>query len=140
MTFPSIFPVSKRKTLSLLTLLIFLQPVIIVCFIFLYYLRPSLSWGKFAEQYNSSPKVWQEPVTSVQQPLLVHENYESHTFNCSYYGTQHGLFHPTVEHARFIITGGAGCIGSHLVKRLRQHYKARQIKVLDNVGEVVCII
>ena len=53
--------------------------------------------------------------------------------SCPFYGEKHGLFHPNTSHPRFIVTGGAGFIGSHLVKRLRQQYGANQIKVLDNL-------
>ncbi|CAF1289270.1 unnamed protein product [Adineta steineri] len=77
----------------------------------------------------------QDIVKGVQHSAPVQEKFGNYTNTCPYYGLQHGLFHPTVEHPRFIITGGAGFIGSHLVKHLRkQQYKATQIKVLDNLG------
>lgn len=52
---------------------------------------------------------------------------------CPFHGLQDGLFHPSVARPRFIATGGAGFIGSHLVKKLRETYPAEQIKVVDNL-------
>ena len=50
------------------------------------------------------------------------------------YDDSNGLFHPGTSHPRFIVTGGAGFIGSHLVKALRTAgVHASQIKVLDNL-------
>ncbi|CAF1345374.1 unnamed protein product [Adineta steineri] len=87
--------------------------------------------GNYDEKFIN---IRQDIVKGVQHSALVQEKFGNYTNTCLYYGSQHGLFHPTVEHPRFIITGGAGFIGSHLVKHLRkQQYKARQIKVLDNL-------
>lgn len=53
---------------------------------------------------------------------------------CHFYDDTNGLFHPDTPHPRFIITGGAGFIGSHLVKALRSAgNSASQIKVVDNL-------
>ena len=54
--------------------------------------------------------------------------------DCPHYGSRHGLFHPDTPHPRYIITGGAGFIGSHLVKALRaEGVHASQLKVVDNL-------
>jgi nucleoside-diphosphate-sugar epimerase len=134
MAFHSILLMSKSKKLSLLILLVLFLPVIIVLFIFSYDFKSPIYSQKFWKQYENSTNIWQETVPSAQHPMFAHEDSESNAYSCPYYGPQHGLFHPTVEHPRFIITGGAGFIGSHLVKRLRQqYYRAGQIKVLDNL-------
>lgn len=53
---------------------------------------------------------------------------------CPYYGTRNGLFHPDTPHPRYLITGGAGFIGSHLVKALRDSgIPSSQVKVVDNL-------
>jgi len=53
---------------------------------------------------------------------------------CRYYDDSYGLFAAETPHPRYIITGGAGFIGSHLVKALlRETGSASQIKVLDNL-------
>ena len=54
--------------------------------------------------------------------------------HCPFYDDKNGLFPPDAPRPRFIVTGGAGFIGSHLVKSLRNAgiYNS-QIKVLDNL-------
>jgi nucleoside-diphosphate-sugar epimerase len=42
------------------------------------------------------------------------------------------LFDPSVPHPRYIITGGAGFVGSFLVKRLAAQSAPGQVKVIDN--------
>ncbi len=122
------------KKILIWTFLKFLLPVTAVSLIFSLYLKPSIYFEKSGEQHRISIKIRQETVSNVRDSIFAYENFENNANACLYYGPQHGLFHPTVEHPRFIITGGAGFIGSHLVKRLRQQqYKARQIKVLDNL-------
>lgn len=51
---------------------------------------------------------------------------------CPYYGPDDGFIKPDTPHPRYIVTGGAGFIGSHLVKRLAPHTGLGQIKVIDN--------
>lgn len=51
---------------------------------------------------------------------------------CTYHGTRDGLFDPSTPRPRYIVTGGAGFIGSHLVKRLVSSTGPGQVKVLDN--------
>ena len=54
--------------------------------------------------------------------------------DCPHHGPRHGLFHPDTPHPRYIITGGAGFIGSHLVKALRtEGVHVSQLKVVDNL-------
>ena len=53
--------------------------------------------------------------------------------HCPYFGAQHGLFEPDVPRPRFIVTGGAGFIGSHLVKKLAEKHGEGQVKVVDNL-------
>jgi nucleoside-diphosphate-sugar epimerase len=125
-----IFSILLSKKLSIWTFLIVL---LLATIIFLYYLKPSINLQKFIEQYKNSAKIRHNIVNNIQDPVYLEENFINNSKDCPYYGPQHGLFHPTVEHPRFIITGGAGFIGSHLVKRLRQQYKTRQIKILDNL-------
>jgi GDP-D-mannose 3',5'-epimerase len=120
------FPVRKFLTFLLL--------IITIVFIFLFYSKPSVYFQKFKGKNRNSIHIPQKLVNNAQHPTVVYQTLENNADACPYYGPEHGLFHPTVEHPRFIITGGAGFIGSHLVKRLRQQqYKARQIKVLDNL-------
>lgn len=53
---------------------------------------------------------------------------------CRYHDDENGLFVPGTARPRYIITGGAGFIGSHLVKALRDTgVPALQIKVIDNL-------
>ncbi len=52
---------------------------------------------------------------------------------CPYHDDVNGLFHPNVPHPRFIVTGGAGFIGSHLVKALSKIVGPHQVKVMDNL-------
>lgn len=53
---------------------------------------------------------------------------------CPYFDDRNGLFLPGTPHPRFLITGGAGFIGSHLVKSMRNAgVQGSQIKVLDNL-------
>jgi nucleoside-diphosphate-sugar epimerase len=59
---------------------------------------------------------------------------QSRQARCRYYDDRNGLFSPDTVRPRFLITGGAGFIGSHLVKALRNAgVYASQIKVLDNL-------
>lgn len=51
---------------------------------------------------------------------------------CVFYGASDGLFVPSTPRPRYIVTGGAGFIGSHLVKRLAAQSGAGQVKVIDN--------
>jgi nucleoside-diphosphate-sugar epimerase len=51
---------------------------------------------------------------------------------CPWHGPEHGLFAPSTPHPRYIVTGGAGFIGSHLVKRLAAEVGPGQVKVVDN--------
>jgi UDP-glucose 4-epimerase len=51
---------------------------------------------------------------------------------CPYYGLEHGLFEPSTPHPRYIVTGGAGFIGSHLVRRLAAELGPGQVKVVDS--------
>jgi nucleoside-diphosphate-sugar epimerase len=54
--------------------------------------------------------------------------------SCFYFDDKNGLFHPLTPTPRFIVTGGAGFIGSYLVKSLRmQGITSDQIKVIDNL-------
>lgn len=54
---------------------------------------------------------------------------------CQYHDDKNGLFIPGTAHPRYIITGGAGFVGSHLVKALRNTgVPASQIKVIDNLS------
>jgi nucleoside-diphosphate-sugar epimerase len=57
---------------------------------------------------------------------------------CPYYGPEHGLFEPSTPHPRYIVTGGAGFIGSHLVRKLAAKLGPGQVKVVDNFwrGEI----
>jgi GDP-D-mannose 3',5'-epimerase len=129
-----IFIIFQRKNFRPWKLFILLLSLTTVSFIFSFYLETPIYFKKLEEQSGNSINILQEIINSVQHSVFAHEQFGSSTNGCPYYGPQHGLFHPSVEHPRFIITGGAGFIGSHLVKRLRQQqYKARQIKVLDNL-------
>lgn len=51
---------------------------------------------------------------------------------CPFFGLEHGLFEPSVAHPRYIVTGGAGFIGSNLVKRLAKSLGPGQVKVVDS--------
>ncbi|GAQ87704.1 hypothetical protein KFL_003710100 [Klebsormidium nitens] len=52
---------------------------------------------------------------------------------CPFHGEAHGLFQPDTPRPRFIVTGGAGFIGSNLVKKLSGVVPSEQIKVIDNL-------
>jgi hypothetical protein len=53
---------------------------------------------------------------------------------CAYHGDRYGLFHPDTPWPRYLITGGAGFIGGHLIKGLRAAgVCSTQIKVVDNL-------
>ena len=54
------------------------------------------------------------------------------TAECPWHGSEHGLFHPTVPHPRYLVTGGAGFIGSHLVHQLVSQSGPGQVKIIDN--------
>jgi len=102
----------QRKQFSLWICLILPLSIITLLFIFPRYLQSPIYFGNFGQQDKNSK--------TIQHSLLEHENSENNNYDCPYYGPEHGLFHPTVERPRFIITSGAGFIGSHFVKRLRQ--------------------
>ncbi|UJR17075.1 hypothetical protein I4U23_003972 [Adineta vaga] len=85
-------------------------------------------------QYQHTRKHKHISKVDLKSFLLSVQNYPNETDDCIYHDRENGLFHPTVKHPRYIITGGAGLVGSHLVKRLRQQYEADQIKVLDNLS------
>ena len=52
---------------------------------------------------------------------------------CSYHGKIDGLFSPDTPAPRIIVTGGAGFIGSRLVKELARDLRQGQVKVIDNL-------
>lgn len=110
---------------------------VLIC-VFIYCLKFSTYRTKVKSLYlyNALIENVNKTETTIQFPTsqFTEESLRNNTRNCPYYGLSHGLFHPTVVHPRFIITGGAGFIGSHLIKRLRlEGYQASQIKVLDNL-------
>ena len=84
-------------------------------------------------QHRKTASNFRQRVKLTAPSTYIHRQFGQNIDSCLYYGEKDGLFHPTTLHPRFIVTGGAGFIGSHLVKGLRQHYSANQIKVLDNL-------
>ena len=54
---------------------------------------------------------------------------------CLYYGSRDGLFAPHTPSPRILVTGGAGFLGSHLVKALTRNLREGQIKIVDNLRQ-----
>ncbi len=50
------------------------------------------------------------------------------------FSTSDGLFASSTLHPRFLVTGGAGFIGSHFVKRLTEEYSPHQVAIIDNLS------
>ena len=89
----------------------------------------------FQESFLASPGGHEPIYTTIgDNGSILHDPKMSKQTECRYYDDSNGLFSPDTTHPRFVITGGAGFIGSHLVKALRTAgIHASQIKVLDNL-------
>ena len=125
--------IAVKKQLVLSKIFTVFIIIILISSVFLLYLKPQL----YICNPNGRPASLRKPernsADSASRRTYVDDKLEKNTDSCPYYGEKNGLFHPTVKYPRFIVTGGAGFIGSHLVKRLRRLYNADQIKVLDNM-------
>ncbi|CAF1187948.1 unnamed protein product [Adineta ricciae] len=100
----------------------------------LFYIKQPTSYRHILRQYRKIVISHLQSNTYLESFLSTDQYVLHDGSDCIYYDNKNGLFHPNTKHPRFIVTGGAGFIGSHLVKRLTQQYNPSQIKVLDNLS------
>ncbi|UJR12668.1 hypothetical protein I4U23_016842 [Adineta vaga] len=108
--------------------------IIIAIITSIFYLKSPIYYQQILLQYQQIIINQLQSNVYVESFLLENQHILHDGSDCTYYDDKNGLFHRTTKYPRFIVTGGAGLIGSHLVKRLRQQYDATQIKVLDNLS------
>lgn len=81
----------------------------------------------------SQPALLQVVLATISEPTVDNGSFRKHlSTDCGYHNDLDGLFAPATPRPRIIVTGGAGFIGSNLIKRLAKETGLGQVKVLDN--------